>query len=307
VPQPVTFGASIKETEMTSPIRPRRSVLYMPGSNARALEKAKSLPADALILDLEDAVAPDAKAEARDQVCAAVREGGYGYRELIIRINGLETPWGLDDIEAAIDAVPDAILIPKVFSGQMVIAAEKLLKDAGAQDKTKLWAMIETPLAIMHAEEIASMATNTRLECFVMGTNDLAKEVSCAQTPDRLPMVASLNWALLAGRAYDLAVIDGVFNGIGDEAGFAASCRQGAEFGFDGKTLIHPSQVEPCNAAFSPPNEDVAWGRQIIAEFDKPENASKGVMKIEGKMVERLHAEAARRLVAMADAIAARG
>lgn len=292
---------------MTSPIRPRRSVLYMPGSNARALEKAKGLPADALILDLEDAVAPDAKAEARDQVCAAVKEGGYGHRELIIRINGLETPWGLDDVEAAIDAAPDAILVPKVFSGQMVIAADKLLTDAGAKGNTKLWAMIETPLAIMHAEEIASMATSTRLTCFVMGTNDLAKELRCAQTPDRAPMVASLNWALLAGRAYSLAVIDGVFNGIGDEAGFTASCKQGAEFGFDGKTLIHPSQVAPCNAAFSPPTEDVAWGRQIIAEFDKPENASKGVLKIEGKMVERLHAEAARHVVAMADAIASRG
>jgi len=279
----------------------------MPGSNARALEKAKSLPADALILDLEDAVAPDAKAEARDQVCAAVRDGGYGHRELIIRINGLETPWGLDDIEAAIEAAPDAILVPKVFSGQMVIAADKLLADAGAKNKTKLWAMIETPLAIMHAEEIASMATNTRLTCFVMGTNDLAKELRCAQTPDRLPMAASLNWALLAGRAYDLAVIDGVFNGIGDEEGFAASCKQGAEFGFDGKTLIHPSQVTPCNEAFSPPAEEVDWGRQIIAEFDKPENSSKGVLKVEGKMVERLHAEAARHVVAMADAIASRG
>jgi citrate lyase subunit beta/citryl-CoA lyase len=167
--------------------------------------------------------------------------------------------------------------------------------------------MIETPLAIMHAEEIASMATSTRLDCFVMGTNDLAKELRCAQTAERLPMVASLNWALLAGRAYNLAVIDGVFNGIGDEEGFAASCKQGADFGFDGKTLIHPSQIGPCNATFSPPPEEVEWGRQIIAEFDKPENASRGVLKIEGKMVERLHAEAARRVVAMADAIASRG
>lgn len=292
---------------MTSPIRPRRSVLYMPGSNARALEKAKTLPADALILDLEDAVAPDAKDEARAQVCSAVKDGGYGHRELIIRINGLETPWGLDDIEAAIEAAPDAILIPKVFSGQMVIAADKLLKDAGADNRTRLWAMVETPLAIMHAEEIASMATSTRLDAFVMGTNDLAKELRCAQTAERLPMVASLNWALLAGRAYNLSVIDGVFNGIGDEEGFAASCKQGAEFGFDGKTLIHPSQIAPCNEAFSPPADEVEWGRLIIAEFDKPENASTGVLKIEGKMVERLHAEAARHLVAMADAIAARG
>ncbi len=291
---------------MVPPIRPRRSVLYMPGSNARVIEKAKTLPADALILDLEDAVAPDAKAAARDQVCAAVREGRFGYRELAVRINGLETPWGLDDIEAVIEAAPDAILIPKVFSGQMVIAADKLLKDAGAAAATRLWAMIETPLAIMHAEEIASMATATRLECFVMGTNDLAKELLCAQTPERLPLLASLNWTLLAGRAYGLSVIDGVFNGIGDEAGFAASCRQGAAFGFDGKTLIHPTQIAPCNDAFSPPPEEVTWGRQIIAAFDEPENANKGVLKIDGKMVERLHAEAARRTVALADAIAAR-
>jgi len=292
---------------MSTAIRPRRSVLYMPGSNARALEKAKALDADALILDLEDAVAPDAKEDARTQVCAVVKAGGYGHRELAIRINGLETPWGVDDMMAAIDAGPDAILVPKVMSGQMVITADKLIKDAGAPTKVKLWAMIETPLAIMHAEEIASMATATRLTCFVMGTNDLAKELRCAQTPDRLPMMASLNWALLAGRAYGLSVIDGVFNGIGDEEGFAASCKQGAEFGFDGKTVIHPSQLGPCNAAFTPPAEDVAWGRLIIGEFDKPENASKGVLKIEGKMVERLHAEAARRVVSMADAIAARG
>ncbi len=289
---------------MTSSIRPRRSVLYMPGSNARALEKAKSLPADALILDLEDAVAPDAKADARAQVCDAVRAGGYGHRELVIRVNGLETPWGADDMAAAIAAGPDAILIPKVSSGQTVAAADKHLRDAGAS--SKIWVMIETPIAIMHVEEIASLSASTALECFVMGTNDLALELGCAQTPERLPLLSSLNWALLAGRAFGLAVIDGVFNGIKDEAGFAASCKQGAEFGFDGKTLIHPSQIAPCNEIFSPPADDVAWARQIIAEFEKPENAAKGVLKIEGRMVERLHAEGARRLVALADAIDAR-
>lgn len=291
---------------MTSQIRPRRSVLYMPGSNPRALEKAKSLPADTLILDLEDAVAPDAKAEARELVCAAAKSGDYGAREVVIRINGLETPWGIDDLEAASAAGPDAILLPKVFSGQMVISADNLLDDAGAPAKTRLWAMIETPLAILHAEEIASMKTSTRLDCFVMGTNDLALELGCEQTVDRDPMKASLSWAMLAGRAYGLAVIDGVYNEIGNEEGLRAVCQQGAEFGFDGKTLIHPTQIAPANEIFSPPKDDVVWGRRIIAEFEKPENSAKGVLKIEGRMVERLHVEGATRLVALADAIATR-
>ncbi len=291
---------------MTSEIRPRRSVLYMPGSNPRALEKAKSLAADTLILDLEDAVAPDAKAEARDLVCAAAKSGDYGDREIVIRINGLETPWGIDDLEAACAAGPDAILLPKVFSGQMIISADNLLDDAGAPKHTKLWAMIETPLAILHAEEIASMRTTTRLNCFVMGTNDLALELGCDQTADRDPMKASLSWAMLAGRAYDLAVIDGVYNDIGNEGGFRASCGQGSEFGFDGKTLIHPTQIAPANEIFAPPEDEVVWARRIIAEFDKPENSAKGVLKIEGRMVERLHVEGAIRLVALADAIAAR-
>ncbi len=291
---------------MTSPIRPRRSVLYMPASNERALEKAKTLPVDAVIFDLEDAVAPEAKESAREIACAAVKSGEYGHREVVIRVNGLETAWGYDDVVAASAAEPDAILIPKVFSGQMVITANKLLRDNGAVPKTKIWAMIETPLAILHAEEIASMSTATRLECFVMGTNDLALELGCAQTPDRAPMQTSLSWAMLAGRSYGLSMIDGVFNGIGDDAGFAASCHQGVDFGFDGKTIIHPSQIAPCNDAFSPPDDEITWARKILTAFDAPENASVGVLKIEGKMVERLHAEEAARLVAMADAIAAR-
>lgn len=292
---------------MTTDIRPRRSVLYMPGSNERAMDKAKALDVDAVIFDLEDAVAPDAKDVARDLVCAAAKSGAYGHREVVIRVNGLETAWGYDDFVAAVEAAPDAILIPKVQSGQMIIAADKLMRDSGVQPKTRLWAMIETPAAILHAEEIASMSTATRLTTFVMGTNDLALELGCAQTPDRLPMLSSLSWALLAGRAYGLTMIDGVFNGIGDDAGFAAACRQGVELGFDGKTIIHPSQIAPCNEAFSPPAEEVDWARTILAAFDRPENASKGVLKIDGKMVERLHAEGAARLVAMADAIAARG
>ncbi len=292
---------------MTPDIRPRRSVLYMPGSNERAMDKAKTLDIDAVIFDLEDAVAPDAKETARDLACAAAASGAYGHREVVIRINGLETLWGFDDLEAAVAAAPDAILIPKVQSGQMIIAADKLMRDFKAAPKIKLWAMIETPFAILHAEEIASMSPSTRLTTFVMGTNDLALELGCAQTPDRLPMMASLSWAMLAGRGFGLNMIDGVFNGIGDDAGFAASCRQGVELGFDGKTLIHPSQIGPCNEAFSPPAADVAWARTILAAFDEPENASKGVLKIDGKMVERLHAEGAARLVAMADAIATRG
>ncbi len=286
-----------------APVRPRRSVLYMPGSNARALEKAKSLPADALILDLEDAVAPDAKITARDQVCAAVKGGGYGKREIIIRINGLDTDWGADDLRAAVGAGPDAVLVPKVDGADDVRAADRMMGEAGASDGLALWAMMETPIAMLQAQDIASSATETRLAAFVMGTNDLLKDLGAQTTALRLPLLTGLSLSLLAGRAYGLAVIDGVYNGIRDMDGFIQSCRQGLEFGFDGKTLIHPSQVEPCNRIFTPERDAVAWARTIIAEFEKPENADKGVVQVEGRMVERLHAEQARRLVALADAI----
>ncbi len=292
---------------MTAPAaRPRRSVLYMPGSNARALEKAKTLPADALILDLEDAVAPDAKPVARDQVCAAVRQGGYGKREVIIRVNGIDTEWGPADLQAAVQAGPDAILVPKVDTGESVRVVDALMTKAGAPSHTKLWVMMETPLAMLHAEDIAAAARETRLDAFVMGTNDLVKDLLALHTPERLPLVTGLSLSMLAGRAYGLTMIDGVFNGIRDMDGFVQACRQGLEFGFDGKTLIHPSQVGPCNRIFTPDAQAVAWGRQIIAEFDKPENAAKGVVQVEGRMVELLHAEQARRLVAMAEAIEAR-
>ncbi len=287
-------------------MRPRRSVLYMPGSNARALEKAKSLPADSLILDLEDAVAPDAKDVARDQVCAAVAAGGYGARELIIRINGLDTDWGKADLEAAVKAAPDGILVPKVDGAAAVEAADSLVSDAGGASDLALWAMMETPLAMLRAEEIAESATRTRLRAFVMGTNDLAKDLRAVQTPDRLPLVTGLSLTMLAGKAFGLVLIDGVFNGIRDMDGFIQSCRQGVEFGFDGKTLIHPSQVEPCNRIFTPERQAVEWARTIIAEFEKPENQAKGVVQVEGRMVERLHADQAKVLVALADAIAAR-
>jgi citrate lyase subunit beta/citryl-CoA lyase len=284
--------------------RPRRSVLYMPGSNARALEKARSLPADALILDLEDAVAPDAKEEARTQVVTAVTEGGYGKREIIIRVNGLDTPWGLDDIKAAVAAKPDAILVPKISTPDDVLRADKAMSEAGASPSMQLWCMIETPLAILNIQTIAAKASSTRMTVWVMGTNDIAKELRAAHTPDRVPMLTSLGLSIIAARAYGLVALDGVYNDIKDEEGFAAVCEQGRDMGFDGKTLIHPSQVGPCNAIFSPDPETVDFARKTIEAFTLPENAGKGVLKVDGRMVEILHAEIAKRTVAIADAIA---
>jgi len=289
---------------MTAIARPRRSVLYMPGSNARALEKARSIPADALILDLEDAVAPDAKAEARAQVTDAVRQGGYGKREIIIRVNGLATEWGEADIEAAVAAGPDAILVPKISSAEDVDAASALLDKAGAGPAMQLWAMMETPIAMLQAQSIAAASQSTRMTTWVMGTNDIAKELRCAHTPDRQPMMASLGLCMLAARAYGLTILDGVYNDIKNESGFAAICEQGRDMGLDGKTLIHPSQVGPCNTIFSPDAEEVAFSRQVIDAFKQPENAGKGVIKVDGKMVELLHAEIAERVVSIADAIA---
>jgi citrate lyase subunit beta/citryl-CoA lyase len=286
--------------------RPRRSVLYMPGSNARALEKARGLPADALILDMEDAVAPDAKEEARAQVCAAVKQGGYGKREIAIRVNGLDTPWGADDIKAAVAAGPDAILVPKINSADDVERAEEALNDAGAKGNIQLWCMIETPLATLNIQSIAQKAREpgSRMSVWVMGTNDIAKELRAAHTPDRVPMMTSLGLALVAARAYDLVILDGVYNDIKNEEGFAAICEQGRDMGFDGKTLIHPSQVGPCNTIFSPDPEMVAFARRTIEAFELPENKGKGVLKVDGRMVEILHADIARRTVAIADAIA---
>tara|TARA_R110002096_G_scaffold95576_3_gene214120 strand:- start:1796 stop:2644 length:849 start_codon:yes stop_codon:yes gene_type:complete len=276
----------------------------MPGSNARALEKARSIPADALILDLEDAVAPDAKTEARAQVCDAVKQGGYGKREIIIRVNALSTEWGAADIEAAVAAGPDAILVPKISSAEDVRAASALLDKAGAGEGLQLWAMMETPLAMLQAQAIAATASETRMTVWVMGTNDIAKELRCAHTPDRLPMVTSLGLCMLAARAYGITILDGVYNDIKDESGFAAICEQGRDLGLDGKTLIHPSQVGPCNTIFSPDVDEVAFSRQVIEAFKLPENAGKGVIKVDGKMVELLHAEIAERVVSIADAIA---
>jgi citrate lyase subunit beta / citryl-CoA lyase len=289
-------------------IRPRRSVLYMPGSNARALEKAKTLPADTVILDLEDAVAPDAKAMAREQVCSAVGAGGYGFRELVIRINALDTAWGEGDLAAAAAVGPDAILVPKVSSPEALVAVGIRLRRLGAPDRTRIWAMIETPLAILDAESIASAArdVDTRLDCLVMGTNDLAKETRARLVPGRAPMLSWLMTALAAARVHQLDIVDGVYNALADENGFRAECEQARDLGFDGKTLIHPNQIAAANEIFAPAWDEIERARAIIALFDRPENASKGAVAMDGRMVERLHAEMARRTVAMADAIAAR-
>lgn len=288
-------------------IRPRRSVLYMPGSNARALEKAREIAADALILDLEDAVAPDAKELAREQVCAAVKAGGYGRRELVIRVNGVDTPWFEADLAAASEAKPDAILVPKVSSPETLVEIGGKLNGLWADPAIRVWAMIETPLAILEAERIARAARDpvTRLACFVLGTNDLAKETRARFVPGRAPMLPWLTTAILAARAHGIDVVDGVYNDIKDEAGFIAECDQGRDLGFDGKTLIHPAQVAPANAAFAPDESELTRAKAIIAAFQQPENAGKGAIQLDGRMVERLHAEMAKRVVALADAIAA--
>ena len=286
-------------------IRPRRSVLYMPGSNARALEKAKSIPADALILDLEDAVAPEAKEAARDQVCGAVRGGGYGHRELIIRINALETPWGGADLEAAAAAAPDAVLLPKPGSGADIARATEALARAGAPDKTRLWAMIETPLAILNLHDIASASKRqgARLTCFVLGLNDLVKETRADLAINRRPALYWLSAALTAARAYGLDALDGVYNNFKDTEGYKRECVHGRRLGFDGKTLIHPDQVAVANEVFAPPAAEVAFARKIIAAFAQPESKGKGVITVDGRMVELLHAETAARTVAIAEAI----
>jgi citrate lyase subunit beta/citryl-CoA lyase len=289
-------------------IRPRRSVLYMPGSNARALEKARSLAADAVILDLEDAVAPDSKDTARDQVCAAVSAGGFGHREVVIRVNALDSTWGEADLAAAAAAAPDAILIPKVSSADTLAAIGVRLRRLGAPAKTRVWAMIETPLAILDAEGIASAArdVDSRLDCLVLGTNDLAKETRARSVPGRAPMLPWLVTAILAARAHDLDIIDGVYNALKDETGFRAECEQGRDLGFDGKTLIHPDQIAGANEVFAPDAGEIEKARAIIAAFRRPENADKGAISLDGRMVERLHADMAERTVALADAIASR-
>ncbi len=287
-------------------VRPRRSVLYMPGSNARALEKAKTLAADTLILDLEDAVAPDVKTAARAQVCEAVAQGGYGKRELVIRVNGLESQWGMDDLKAAARSAPAAILVPKVSEDDDIKAVSDALDEAGAPEGLRIWAMMETPLAMLNARKIARAAKkHPRFECMVMGTNDLAKETGAGLGEGRLAMLPWLMTCLAAARAYGLVIVDGVYNDFRDEAGCIAECQQGKLIGMDGKTLIHPGQIEPANVAFAPSEDDVAAAREIIAAFELPENKGLGAINLNGRMVELLHCEVAKKTVALHEAIEA--
>jgi citrate lyase subunit beta / citryl-CoA lyase len=280
-------------------MRPRRSVLYLPGANERALEKARTLPADALILDLEDAVAPDAKPAARERVCAAF--GGYGDREVAIRVNGKGTPWHDDDLRAVAAAGPDAVVVPKVDSAAEVHAIERALADA--PDHTRIWAMIETPVAVLHCAQIA--AASERLTALVLGTNDLAKELLAEQVPGRGPLLGPLSMCVLAARATGRVILDGVYNDVRDATGFAAECLQGKQFGFDGKTLVHPSQIEPCNQVFAPSEEDVEHAQEVIAAFLEARAAGRGVATVNGRMIENLHVHNARRVLALAEAVAA--
>ncbi len=286
--------------------RPRRSVLYMPGSNAKALAKAATLPADALILDLEDSVAPDAKDAARVQVAAAAK-GDFGGREVVIRVNGQHTPWGRNDLIAAAGAGPDAILLPKVDGPGAIMHAARVLRENGAPDRTRLWAMMETPNAILGAGQIAAVAADSasRLAVLVMGLNDLAKETRARLTAGRPTMTAWLANCVVAARAHGVDIIDGVYNDIKDLDGFRTECEQGRDMGLDGKTLIHPSQIDICNEVFAPTAAEVETARAIIDAFALPENQGKGVIQLNGKMVELLHADMASRTLAIAAAIAA--
>lgn len=287
----------------TAAERPRRSALFLPASNAKAIAKARTLPCDAVILDLEDAVAPDMKEQAREAALAAVAEGGFGHREVVVRVNGIDTEWGAQDLAAIAGSGADAVLVPKVGSPQDIGRYEEALEDAPAA--MQLWAMIETCEAVLKLEAIAATAASTRLALWVMGTNDLAKEMRAQLTPCRTPFLPFLAAAVAAARLHGLAVLDGVCNEFRDLAVFEAEAQQGRMFGFDGKSLIHPAQIEPCNAVFSPGESDLAWARAVIAAFAAPENRGKGAIQVEGRMAELLHLEQARRLVAMAERIAA--
>ena len=286
-------------------IRPRRSALYMPGSNARALDKARSLPADVLIFDLEDAVAPALKETARAQVLAALREGGYGSREVVVRVNGASTPWGRDDLIALAGAGADAVLLPKVGAPGDIMRASRELREAGAPESLQIWAMMETPIAILNADSLVGTAADptSRLTALVMGVNDLVKDTRGRLTKGRASMVPYLAICVAAARAYGVDILDGVFGDLRDEAGLMAECEQGRDLGMDGKTLIHPGQIAAANEAFRPSDEDIAWSRKVLAAFAAPGAQDAGVIALEGRMIERLHAEIARRTIAIADAL----
>ena len=285
-------------------LRPRRSVLYMPAANERALEKAQTIPSDALIFDLEDAVAPEAKEQARVNAVAAARSGAYGRREITIRCNGLETAWGTADIAAAATSTAAAVVIPKVSSVAALDAVSHALDAAGAPAEMRIWAMVETPTAIF---DVRAIAAHPRVNVLVMGTNDLAKELRAAQVPGRAPLLAHLATALLGAREAGVSILDGVFNDMKDLDGFRAECIVGAQMGFDGKTLIHPSQVEPCNDVWAPTEAEIVHARRVIAAFDEAVAGGRGVVTVEGRMIENLHVDNARRILAGADAIAALG
>jgi citrate lyase subunit beta/citryl-CoA lyase len=287
-----------------SSLRPRRSVLYMPAANERALEKAKTIPADALILDLEDAVAPDAKEAARTNAVAAARSGEYGHREITIRCNGLDTPWGADDIAAAATSGAAAVVIPKVDSRAYLEEVERRLDAAGAPSEMTIWAMVETPTALL---DIRSIAHHDRVDVLVMGTNDLAKELRTAMLPGRSPLVPHLATALVGAREAGKVILDGVYNDVRDAEGFLLEAEQGKALGFDGKTLVHPSQVEPANTVWAPDEVEVDFSRRVIEAFEQAEAAGRGVITVDGKMIENLHVDNARRVLAVADAITALG
>jgi citrate lyase subunit beta/citryl-CoA lyase len=290
-------------------IRPRRSLLFMPGSNARALEKARSLAADCLILDLEDSVAPDAKAKAREQIAQTIAAKGFGKREIWVRTNSLDTPWWRDDAAMAGQAKPDGILVPKISTVDDLQAIAARLAEVGADPAIKVWAMIETARAVLDADKLgaASRDPKTRLAGFVFGPNDVARETRIRMMPGRVAMIPMITHCILAAHAHGIEMLDGPYSDFSNAAGFAEECTQGRDLGFDGKTLIHPSQIEACNAIFTPPAEEVAAARKIVAAFELPENAARGAIQLDGRMVERLHADMARRTIAIADAIAAMG
>lgn len=283
--------------------RPRRSALYMPGANDKALEKAKGLPTDAIIFDTEDSVAPDMKSVAREKVAAAVASGEYGRRELTIRVNSIETEWHEADVRSAAAAGPAGIVVPKVNSAADVAAVERLLESAGAPDHTTIWAMLETPAAIENAVEIAT--ASERLTVLIMGTNDLAKELRAALVPGRAPLLWGLARCVNAARFADKVILDGVYNGVRDPEGFVVEATQGAEMGFDGKTLVHPTQVEPANEIFAPDADEVEYSRRVIEAFEAGIAAGQGVITVDGKMIENLHVDNARRAIAVDDAIRA--